>query len=211
MADERAATLRMVYQEICKTHNAIADFRAKLLALLPIASGAGVFFLLEKLNGGERWLLIPVGVFGAAVTLGLLMYELRGIEDCTVLRKRGWELEKALMVRWEASQFAGWTKAGKRNLADEIGAAWIIYTTVIAGWIFVAAAGLSSLSKHGWPWWGKLVFGLGLAILYLGVLVWALRGWRESGGHDSWGRRSKRVQIWPCSEGPAEASPSPPR
>src|SRR2546423_10068496 len=110
MADERAATLRMVYQEICKTHNGIADFRAKLLALLPIASGAGVFFLFEKLNGSERKLLIPVGLFGAAVTFGLLMYELRGIEDCTVLRKRGWELEQALTVRADASQFAGWTE-----------------------------------------------------------------------------------------------------
>ena len=90
MTDERPATLRMVYEEICKTHNGIADFRAKLLALLPIASGAGVFFLFDKLNGSDRKLLIAVGLFGAAVTFGLLMYELRGIEDCTVLRRRGW-------------------------------------------------------------------------------------------------------------------------
>lgn len=191
MTDERDATLRMVYQEICKTHNGIADFRAKLLALLPIASGAGVFFLFEKLNGSDRRLLIPVGLFGAAVSFGLLMYELRGIEDCTVLRKRGWELEQALIVSAEASQFAGWTQGGKRNLADEIGAAWIIYTTVLFGWLFVAGAGVSSLSKHGWPTWGKVIFVVVLALLYLGVLVWALRGWQGTGGHDSWGDRRK--------------------
>jgi hypothetical protein len=90
--------------------------------LLPIASGAGVFFLFDKLNGSDRKLLVAVGLFGAAVTFGLLMYELRGIEDCTVLRGRGWQLERALGVRREFSQFEGWTEGGKRNLADEIGA-----------------------------------------------------------------------------------------
>jgi hypothetical protein len=200
MADERAATLRMVYQEICKTHNGIADFRAKLLALLPIASGAGVFLLFDKLNGSERKLLIPIGLFGAAVTFGLFMYELRGIEDCTELRKRGWNLEQELGVRPKASQFAGWTEGGKRNLADEIGAAWIIYLTVLAGWIFVAGAGVSSLSQHGWPRWLKVVFGLALGIVYLGVLVAALHGLGETDehdrprvwGHDYWGDRRKK-------------------
>ena len=75
MADERAATLRVIYQETCKTHNAIADFRAKLLALLPIASGTGVFLLLGKLNGGDRKLLLAVGLFGFIVTFGLFMYD----------------------------------------------------------------------------------------------------------------------------------------
>ena len=182
----------MVYQEICKTHNGIADFRAKLLALLPIASGAGVFFLFDKLNGSERKLFIPVGLFGAAVTFGLFMYELRGIEDCTVLRQRAEKLEQVLGVRGELSQFAGWTKGGKRDLADEIGAAWIIYTTVLAGWLFVAGTGVSSLSEHGWPTWGKILFVVVLGLAYVVVLMWALLGLGGSGGHDSWGERRKR-------------------
>src|SRR5438270_11244136 len=85
MADERAATLRIVYQETCKTHNSIAGFRGTLLGLLPIASGAGIFLLLGKLGGDNRWLLLPIGVFGAAVTWGLFMYEWRGIVDWKVV------------------------------------------------------------------------------------------------------------------------------
>jgi hypothetical protein len=40
-------TLRAEYSEICKRYGAIKEFRAKLLALLPLASGAGVFLLLK--------------------------------------------------------------------------------------------------------------------------------------------------------------------
>ena len=80
-------TLRLVYQEACKNHGAIADFRGKLLGLLPVASGSGVFILLGTLN--NQTVLAPIGLFGVAVTLGLFVYELRGIEDCTMLRRRG--------------------------------------------------------------------------------------------------------------------------
>src|SRR5438094_8764495 len=128
MADERAATLRVIYQETCKTHNAIADFRAKLLALLPIASGTGVFLLLGKLNGGDRKLLLAVGIFGFVVTFGLFMYELRGIEDCTALRGHGIAIEEALDLHEDTGQFLYWPK-GKFNLVDEVGAAWIVYVS----------------------------------------------------------------------------------
>jgi hypothetical protein len=188
MADDRQQALRTVYQELCKTHNGIADFRAKLLALLPIASGTGVFLFLGKLNGSDRKLLIAVGLFGLAVTFGLFMYELRGIEDCTALRGRGEDIEETLGIEEWMSQFRNWQR-GKGNLADEIGAAWIVYMTVLATWVFVGLVGLSSLSKGGWPSWLKIVAGLGLGIVYLVVLVAALRGWRGRWGHDYWGAR----------------------
>jgi hypothetical protein len=123
--DDERATLQVVYQETCKTHGAVADFRAKLLALLPIASGAGIFLLLGQFDGDDRMLLVPIGLFGVAVTFGLFMYELRRIEDCTALRERAWNIEQHLGVRRDLSQFGDWP-GGKGNLADEIGAAWIV-------------------------------------------------------------------------------------
>jgi hypothetical protein len=39
--------LKMAYQEVCTTYRAIDDFRAKLLGLLPLVSGTGIFFLLN--------------------------------------------------------------------------------------------------------------------------------------------------------------------
>jgi hypothetical protein len=190
MTDDRNETLRIVYQETCKTHAAIADFRAKLLALLPIASGTGIFLLLGKLEGESRKLLLPIGVFGALVTFGLFMYELRGIEDCTVLRRRGKNIEEALDVRLPNSQYGFWP-GSKLALVDEIGAAWIVYMTVLITWIFVAGAGVATL-MGGWRELWEIVFGVGLGILYVVVLVLALSsvGW----GHDYWGRRRRKEE-----------------
>src|SRR5947209_745959 len=102
----RGESRHVVYQEICKSHGAIADFRAKLLALLPAASGASVFILLEKdtnatpaqathahATHAHLGLLGPLGLFGFAAIFGLFMYELRGVEDCVKLRKRAEEME----------------------------------------------------------------------------------------------------------------------
>jgi hypothetical protein len=182
MTDDERATLRAVYGEICKTHNAIADFRAKLLYLLPIASGASVFLLLGKLKGDDRRLLVAVGVFGFVVTIGLFMYELRGIEDCSVLRRRGEAIEMALGVQEPASQFRRWY-GGKRNVVDEIGAAWIVYVAVLAAWAFVVGAGVESFFKKGWPTWLAFVLGAVLLAVAIAVVVVALLH------HDSWTER----------------------
>ena len=160
-----------MYQETCKSHGAIADFRAKLLALLPLASGAGVFVLLGKVNDDNQTFLVPIGLFGIAVTFGLLMYELRGIEDCTMLRERAKMMEKRLGVPADESQFGAWGP-GKRGLVDEIGAGWIVYTAVMFSW-----AGLTVYGSWGeWPWdwyWVSLVI-VGAIVLFLTVLIAAL-------------------------------------
>jgi hypothetical protein len=45
--------IKTAYEEICRAHDGISEFRAKLLALLPIASGAGIFLLLNQIRGQE--------------------------------------------------------------------------------------------------------------------------------------------------------------
>ena len=46
MCSQPQKDIKIVYEKICQAHEAITDFRAKLLALLPIASGAGIFLLI---------------------------------------------------------------------------------------------------------------------------------------------------------------------
>ena len=48
MSEIALENLRVVYSEVCRSYHAIADFRAKLLALLPIASGAGGLLVLSE-------------------------------------------------------------------------------------------------------------------------------------------------------------------
>lgn len=107
MAENAARTddqLRAVYQEICVSYRAIDDFRAKLLGFLPVVTGAGVGLLLGRDPGDPQPIWLPVGLFGAVVTLGLFAYEVHGIKKCAYLIDAGARLERYLEVY---GQFAG--------------------------------------------------------------------------------------------------------
>jgi hypothetical protein len=87
------------YEEVCKSHQSIADFRGRLLGLLPLASGTGIFLLVDsRLSMDSLTFLIAAGLFGAVVTLGLYLYEKRGMDECLLLRERGAALERRLRL-----------------------------------------------------------------------------------------------------------------
>ena len=134
-----SANLRTAYQELCTSYHGIADFRAKLLGLLPLASGAGIFLLLGQLPKPDQSPLIQVavGAFGFLVTLGLFTYELRGIQRCNALIEVGKVMEKDLGFQ---GQFR--LRPGKVNgIIGTTLAARIIYPAVLAAWMFVALYG----------------------------------------------------------------------
>jgi hypothetical protein len=112
----------LLYREMCSSHDRIADFRAKLLALLPIASGAGLFLLLEADTTASAH-LGPIGLFGFAVTLGLFLYELRGMDECLLSRCRAANLEDAARIPYYQARFL---KNPSRFIGPQ-GAAWVIY------------------------------------------------------------------------------------
>lgn len=127
------------YTEICRSYHGISEFRGKLLALLPIVSGAGISLLVSKNYAIDSSHLLAVGIFGALVTLGLFFYELRGIQKCKHLIILGGQLESALKI--ESGQF----KDRPKRIAGFIGAetaGWVVYITVLLGWLYVAWLGL---------------------------------------------------------------------
>ena len=126
----------MAYEQLCASHAALTDFRAKLLALLPIASGAGIFLLLEQQPDLEA--LPAIGLFGFAVTLGLFVYEWIGIETCVDLRERGARLEKELRIPPDMGQFQENPKRPLRGPLSVEGASWVVYLTVLLGWAYLA-------------------------------------------------------------------------
>lgn len=109
LGPDRQQVLLTEYQEVCRSHAGITDFRAKLLAILPIASGAGVGLLVAPGNGElsstEAALLVALGIFGVVVTAGLFLYELRQIDVCKQLRDRATAIENELGI--DAGQFGG--------------------------------------------------------------------------------------------------------
>jgi hypothetical protein len=139
---ERDQLLLAEYTEVCKSYQGISDFRGKLLALLPIVSGAGISLLVSKNYSIDSSHLFAVGIFGALVSLGLFFYELRGIQKCKGLIKLAAQLESALKM--EAGQFSDRPK----RLAGFIGAetaGWVVYMTVLSGWLYVAWIGVRAM------------------------------------------------------------------
>ena len=138
---------KVVYQELCASYHAIDDFRTKLLGLLPLASGVGIFVLLNDtftsgiLNPSlpeDKDLavrtLFPIGLFGFIVTFGLLINEYRCIRQCLCLI----ELGKAIEVKMNtAGQFYHYPSDSAGVLGKPI-AAFIIYSAVPAAWIYLA-------------------------------------------------------------------------
>jgi hypothetical protein len=168
-ADQRRA-LEAIHAEVCSNHQSIADFRAKLLALLPTVSGAAIFVLLARSHVDESQ-LAAIGLFGFAVTFGLFMYDLRGIQDCVELRRRASLIEEHLgLDEKHDSPFHDWPDPRVGALADEVGAGWIVYTAVLASWLYLVGRGL------GIPDW---VLGIALIGAYLILLLVFQRRWGE--------------------------------
>jgi hypothetical protein len=99
MDDEKNVEMenaRTVYREVCQNHRAITDFRGKLLALLPVVSGVGLYLLIFKKASpsdlNPRY-LVAIGIFGFVVTVGLFLHEIRAIEKCGELIEVGRSLE----------------------------------------------------------------------------------------------------------------------
>jgi hypothetical protein len=130
-------SLRLAYEQTCQSHAAITDFRAKLLALLPIASGGGIFLLLGRDEQLEPDLLLAVGIFGFAVTLGLFIYEYRGIKTCVQLREYAGRLEDQLNIPEGMGQFREGGRPLEGMTAVE-GASWVVYWSVLTAWLYVA-------------------------------------------------------------------------
>jgi predicted enzyme related to lactoylglutathione lyase len=139
-------SLRRAYEEACRSYHEIAGFRAKLLGLLPLASGAGVFLLLEEGTAGQsRHFLGPIGLFGAVVTIGLFLYELRGIQRCHQLENQAATLERRLALGTQEGQFLGQPKRGGAGFVGPPGAAGMVYLAVVLAWLYVAG--------YGFEWW----------------------------------------------------------
>jgi hypothetical protein len=145
-------SVRTEYREVCQNHRTITDFRGKLLTLIPLASGAGIYLLIPKQGNPEDVVpayLIAIGLFGFLVTFGLFLHELRGIEECGDLIRIGRGLEEKMgLFDGQFGREDNYYHRQSRfrcflnNFKGPVGAAWIIYPSVCLAWLFVAWLGI---------------------------------------------------------------------
>jgi hypothetical protein len=155
-------TLRQQYADVCKSHDAITDLRTKLLGLLPLAAGTGVFFVLKDKDKALGPYLGAIGLFGFAVTLGLFFYELRGMKECLQLRACGEGLERALGLTEDLNKSPGRFQTTRPRIIGPQLAGWMVYPAVLGAWLYISAVGFP------WPQWVRLL----LPILYIVVVTW---------------------------------------
>ena len=177
---------RHLYEQICSSYRAIDEFRAKLLALLPLAAGSGIFLLVgNQTQAGRIAPYLPaVGLFGFVVTLGLFLFELHGTLKCSHLIKAGAKLEEDLGFNKKDGQFI-YRPLGIIYFINEPIAAGIIYPAVLAAWGFLAvdfkldhSYSVSSLWQDA-PY-ARRIFFVGFVValvfnLYLNLPEWKKR------------------------------------
>ena len=180
-ADEQQS-LRSAYDQLCQSYRAIDDFRAKLLGFLPLVTGGGLILVTKGVTDINQDWFLPVGVFGALVTFGLLSYEIYGIRKCHALIIAGGRLEARLGLG--AGQFIARPREVWGVLNEPFAAA-IIYPAVIAAWTFLATYSLPASRLYV----AISVFGLGFIII-LGYNLWLkfedrLKQWWHARHHRS--------------------------
>gem|GEM_PF-2001793 len=143
--------LTTAYTELCRSNQALHDFRMKLLSLLPIASVAGLLVLGKSLTSSPQTPLQPevvgyIGIFSGLFTLALFGYEVRSLLMCHDLYLTGAALESNMAIEGqftycnEERQLACYEGAVKRPLAcavnDKI-TSCLVYSLVFAAWFWV--------------------------------------------------------------------------
>lgn len=161
--------LKTIYDQLCTSYHSVDDFRAKLLGILPLVSGVAIFNLLEKVEKPIN--LFPIGILGAFTTLGLLIYELKGIQKCTGYIEFGFEIEKTILKTspTHLGHF-GSLKTGRKisNVFSEPVASAFVYAAVIGAWMFVATFKLLWVEQIGiyWPAFIAVIF------VFVGVIIY---------------------------------------
>jgi hypothetical protein len=171
---EGEGNLLAAYQAASNRHQQIDEFRGKLLALLPIASGAAGLLLIGKQDTFGKY-LTPIGIYGVAATLGLFIYELYGVSVCKQIMEQAGKLESRLGIPEPMGQFRDRKQdTPRQRLIQAELASWVVYLSVLVGWLYVAGA-------HRWwdresPWW---ITGIALILLARAAAIAFPDWWRK--------------------------------
>jgi hypothetical protein len=179
----QSSFLTTAYSELCRSYQALHDFRMKLLGILPIVSVAGLVALGKALPTSPQPELQPeavgyIGIFSGFLTLALFGYEVRSLLMCHDYQVTGATLEAAMGIRGqftrcdETRHFACYEGNFRHRLARMINdkvTSSLVYSLVFASWFFVGLKFAFRWNTDRCVWWalgiGAVVAGLSLLFL----------------------------------------------
>ncbi len=134
-ADHHNDNLTTAYTQVCTSYHDLEDFRTKVLGFLPLASGAGIYYVLNTNLKAVADSVHSIGFVGAIITLGLYFYELRALQLSEGLKETGCGLEEQLGV---LGQFRTRPHSAGHVVNNVVGSC-LIYSAVFAGWLYLAS------------------------------------------------------------------------
>ncbi len=200
--DFRAANLQAEYTEVCSNFRLLTDIRFKLLALLPIGTGAGVALATTAAPDASSPL---IAIFGLVVTASAALYNLRNDQLYNELVARAAHLERLLGLKEGgfAQRPRTWRLAGPFEVAH--GQIWWIYLGSLAAWLFVILHSAKLSRPSFLCWMSPEVFE---ATVALGLILLTGR-WVSSQGQrtSSRLRKAARAAVDALCQIPLTSSP----
>jgi hypothetical protein len=121
-------------------------------------------------NDELRRFLGPIGIFGFVVTLGLFVYELRGMQRCRTLEEQGEALEIEMKLSPELGPFRGQPPRKLGKMLGAPAAGLTIYIATAFAWLLLAPYGFKASPNLPWALAAMGAFVLLLALAW--ILLW---------------------------------------
>ncbi len=177
---EKEEKMKLDYEQTTLYHHKLHDVRFKLLALVPIATGAAIG-LIDKIGSGPKMLVI--GVLGFFVTLGVTIYDQRNTQIYDAMQKRAKTLETLLDFKPldenknRGGAFLDRPDRGRRLFGFLLmwhdRALAIIYAAAFGGWTYLVVEGfIQSIGAidHKFSVFGRIIIPVLVFILFLRAL-----------------------------------------
>lgn len=119
------------YRETCNNIRTTDEISFKLLGLVPLVSGAGIFGISLDREFASSPFAVILSFFGAVVTVALFIWELRNVSLCNWYVKYAKTLEEGAFGQG-IGQFSGRPKA---KIIRKTTAEYILYIATISAWI----------------------------------------------------------------------------
>jgi len=174
--------LKLDYEETTRYHHQLADSRFKLLALVPVVTGAAIF-LAGGITKPDQVLMI--GILGFVVTLGIVFYNQRNTQvfDTMIVRAKMLETLFEFEPLDDRYRFGGpFLSRPERTLKlfgiikvwGDRGLA-IVYGATLGGWAFLITSAVLTYIVLARP--TSLIINIGIPIIIAIAFIWQLHKW----------------------------------
>ncbi|GAB4413206.1 MAG: hypothetical protein Fur0044_07540 [Anaerolineae bacterium] len=179
---DRDEKLKLDYEQTTTYYHQLADSRFKLLALVPIVTGAAIGLLSQGTDPGS---VLVIAILGFVVTLGLFFYNQRNTQifDTMILRAKMLEILLQLEPLDDSYRYGGpFLSRSKRTLKlFGVIRVWgdrglgIIYGAALGGWAFLITRSLTTLMAVSQP--VSITLNAAIPVVVTLAFMWQIQAW----------------------------------